>query len=102
MNRTLLCIAHGNANDWEGICLDLDISVQGTSFEDVLQALEDSIAVYVEFAMEQEGAERDRLLSRKAPLTVRLSFLWQILKTTLSGRPDNGEQLSQFTLPAAA
>lgn len=102
MERSLLCIAHGTHEDWEGVCLDLDIAVQGRSFEEVRQALEESIALYVDRALEQDEAERDRMLARKAPLGLRLSFMWQILKTALSSRAKRGEQLSQFTLLAAA
>ena len=35
MDRMVRCYAKGHTGDWEAICLDLDIAVQGESFEDV-------------------------------------------------------------------
>lgn len=39
----LLCYAEGSGNAWEGICLDFDLVVQGTSAQDVMNKLEVAI-----------------------------------------------------------
>ena len=35
MTRTYLCYAFGQDGEWEALCRDLDIAVQGGSFEQV-------------------------------------------------------------------
>ena len=39
MMKRLLCFAEGKEGDWEGICVDLDIAVQGASFNEVCELL---------------------------------------------------------------
>ena len=52
----LQCIAAGHGDKWEAICLDLDLAVQGHSFEEG-QSLGVAIEMYVERAT--EAPERD-------------------------------------------
>ena len=44
----LHCYATGRDGDWEGICLDLDIAVQGSSFEEVARSPRDAVSLYLE------------------------------------------------------
>jgi predicted RNase H-like HicB family nuclease len=99
--RTLHCYAEGRDGGWEAICLDLDIAVQGESFEEVYRALDEAIAAYLETVHDLPESERRHLLRRKAPITVRLSFLFRAVRTILFGR-DGDPQYADFTLPAAA
>jgi predicted RNase H-like HicB family nuclease len=97
--RPLLCFAEGKEGDWEAICLDLDIAVQGSSYEDVFRLLNQAIATYFEDAMAEDEATRMRLLRRKAPFAVRLSAIAKFLSATLMAR---GEQSRHsFTVPCA-
>ncbi len=64
------CFAQGTDGDWEAICVDLDIAVQGDSFENVKLLLDCAISTYIEDAMCESPEVRSRLLSRKAPWTV--------------------------------
>ena len=60
--RNLLCYASGHGHDWEAICLDLDIAVQGQSFDEVFNDLNEAIALYLESVRELPEAERARLM----------------------------------------
>jgi len=51
--RLVLCLARGRPGDWEAICLDFDIAVQGESFEQVENLLMTSVRAYVEDAMKE-------------------------------------------------
>jgi predicted RNase H-like HicB family nuclease len=99
--KTLHCYAEGRDGDWEAICLDLDIAVQGHSFEEVFGSLRDAIRLYLESVSELSPDERRPLLHRPAPLLVRLKFLAQALRG-LFGDRDGDRQRHQFTVPIAA
>lgn len=100
MARTLHCYAEGRDGTWEAICLDLDIAVQGRSFTDVYEGLHEAIVLYLESVESAPRAERARLLSRRAPLSVRLRFLGLALRSFFTGRMDGGEH-AEFTVAAA-
>ncbi len=70
--RHVVCYAHGRPGDWEGLCIDFDIAVQGRSFHEVQKRLEEAVAEYVAAAIEEAPEDRDRLLGRRAPLYVSL------------------------------
>jgi predicted RNase H-like HicB family nuclease len=101
VSRTLHCYAEGRDGGWEAICLELDIAVQGDSFAEVYQALDEAIAAYLETVHDLPEGERRHLLRRKAPMSVRISFLLRAFRTILFGR-DNDPQYAGFTLPVAA
>ena len=101
MTRALHCFAEGRDGDWEAVCLDLDIAVQGASFEDVFRSLPEAIDLYVEAATELPDEDRKRLLDRPAPLHVRLKFLALAFKTLFREPARQDKQYHQFTMPAA-
>ncbi len=98
----LRCYAEGSQQGWEAICLDLDIAVQGMSFEEVYRLLNEAIAQYAEYVHELPEAERTRMMSRKAPLADRLRFLWHVARTTLTGDGSGGKLRHEFTTPLMA
>lgn len=100
-NRTLRCYAEGRDGEWEAICLDLDIAVQGRSFEEVFASLREAIALYLETVADLQPEERGPLLHRSAPLSVRLKFLAHAVRG-LFGDHDGRRQRHQFTMPVAA
>jgi hypothetical protein len=73
-DRVYRCYAYGTAGHWQGICVDLDISVQGTSFRDIFELLGEAISTYVEDASQEEPDVAQRLLDRRAPWGVRLKL----------------------------
>jgi predicted RNase H-like HicB family nuclease len=100
-NRTLHCYAEGRNGDWEAICLDLDIAVQGRSFEDVFSSLQQAISLYLETLIDLPPEERQSLLHRPAPFAVRLKFLTHALRG-LFADSDGDRQHHQFTMPLPA
>ena len=99
--RTLHCYAVGKDGEWEAICLDLDIAVQGSSFEAVSTSLGEAISLYLESVSALPREEQDRLLNRSAPVWVRLEFLWRAL-LSLFRRDDGGRYHHQYTMPMIA
>lgn len=73
-NRTLHCYASGRDGDWEAICLDLDIAVQGESFEIVQRSLQEAVALYLEAVADLPADQRRHLLHRPAPLLIDSIF----------------------------
>lgn len=101
MRKVLRCYAQGRDGDWEAFCLDLDIAVQGTSFEEVFRALNESIALYIESVTALPEKDRARLLDRPAPLSLRLRFLGHALRSLFT-RDDGDGCHHHFTVPCAA
>ena len=98
--RSLLCFAQGTDGDWEAACPDLDIAVQGRSYEEVYDLLNTAIQDYVAAALREDDATRERLLSRKAPFLVRVSYLLGFLRAAWTSRDDRLQH--GFTVPCAA
>jgi predicted RNase H-like HicB family nuclease len=74
MGSDLGCYAWGEDGDWEGICLDLDIAVQGESFEEVRTLLNDAIQGYLDSLKGEKPENVRRLLNRRSPFLTRLKF----------------------------
>ena len=74
MRDTANCYAWSNADGWEAICVDFDLAAQGDSFEEVRSELFDAIGTLLLYAEELPESERNRLLNRKAPLSLRLKL----------------------------
>jgi predicted RNase H-like HicB family nuclease len=73
-SKNLRCYAEGRDGDWEAICLDLDVAVQGSSFEEVFGLLRQAISLYLESVAEVPQQERHSLLHRPTPFPAGLSF----------------------------
>ena len=101
MERTLHCYAEGRDGKWEAICLDLDVAVQGESFEEVYHSLHKAVSLYLESVLTLPEDQRSHLLKRPAPLSVRWKFFTLAFRS-LFGDYDRGGQHHQFTLPCAA
>jgi predicted RNase H-like HicB family nuclease len=86
MRVPFFCVAHGSDQGWEALCLDFDISVQGSSFEDVRHSLEDAVRTYVVDALKEDEPHRSRLLNRRAPLGIRLLWAARIFFATVLAR----------------
>ena len=99
MRNKLLCFAHGRDDDWQAICLDLDIAVQGRSFEEVRDGLEKAVVSYLRDALKEEQPAR-RLLNRSAPWYIRLSYVVRFMFATIFKR--DGQFRHAFDMPCAA
>lgn len=104
MRRTLHCVAEGGQDGWEAICLDLDIAVQGDTFEDAYHSLNEAIDLYVESVADLPEADRRRLLARRVPWNVRAGIALRSLRAALLvGQPRPSEPLRHdYTVLAAA
>ena len=102
MQGVLRCRAEGCSGEWEAICLDLDIAVQGSSFEDVFESLNKAIRLYLESVAELPEAERANLVERPAPLRLRLKFAFDVLRTIFRDDSGNDSCSHHYTVPCAA
>lgn len=85
MKIALECIAHGKGNQWEAVCLDFDLAVQGRSLDEVTRVLRETIDSYIDDAMEQPEPIRSAMLNRSAPFFVRLSWAIRMFVATVCG-----------------
>ncbi len=100
MARRLLCYAEQCDEAWEAFCLDLDLAVQGCSFEEVYGSLKAAIRDHVVAALKEDRAAAERLLNRKAPFLDRLRFYRRYLGSILKSHKD--EETHGFTIPCPA
>ena len=100
-SRSLRCYAEGRDGEWEAICLDLDIAVQGSSFEEVFSSLQQAISLYLASVTDLPPQEQRALLHRPAPFPVRFKFLTHALRG-LFADSDGDRRRHQFTMPLAA
>ena len=98
MTRYFTCWAECNGGQWEAICLDLDIAVQGQSFEEIQGHMYKAIAEYLDYVSELPQEERSQFLSRKSPLGLRLKVLLSIILSILF-RPKNDNDSARFEFP---
>ena len=102
MHGSLLCYAHGREGAWQGICFDLDIAVQGRSFDEVKGQLERSIRTYFESAAQEDPETRAKLLRRRAPLWVRIKALTWFVVAAIRQKNRDAESRAGFTVPCPA
>lgn len=104
MSTVFRCIIRGQRDQWEGICLDLDIAVYGASLKEVEATLTHSVQTYVEDAMKETPDQRDKLLSRQVPWHVRLRLsLALALHMLKPGKSEGGGKMqSGFDLACPA
>lgn len=99
--RKLHCLALGSDGAWEAICLDLDLAVQGRSFEEASAALRQAIDLYLEHVATLPTAERTRFMARRVPLLMRLRFA--VKAFALAMTQDSGERFQHhYTMPCSA
>ncbi len=101
MGKFLRCYAEGRDGEWEAFCLDLDLAVQGKNFEEVYHALNDTIDAHRESVFSLPEEDQERLLRRRAPLSLRFKFVILALNDLFLPR-DGDRSRHQFTLPCAA
>ena len=98
---SVICFAHGNDREWEAICVDFDIAVQGRTFDEVKSLLDSAVKNYVDDAAEEDEATRRQLLGRRAPWYVSLGLA---LKLTIYNirRGRAREAQASFPVPCPA
>lgn len=104
MDIPILAIARGHEGHWEALCFNFDIAVQGRTFNEVQRQMIEAVESYVEDAMKEDEVTREKLLSRRVPRLVRLSWLSGLIFAALSGRVGSSERdgnASSATVPFA-
>lgn len=104
MSQILLCYVERRGGDWEAVCFDYDIAVQGHSWQEVQERLTRAIYEHVEYAKSLPEPDRSRLLSRRVPLRTRFMFVMRTLAGALfpNHGGGNGNERASFTYPCAA
>jgi hypothetical protein len=82
----LLGFARGRGDRWEAFCPDFDLAVQGRSFEEVRVSLVRAIEMYLDSALAEPEPLRSRLLARRAPFFVRLTWAFRVFWSALFSR----------------
>lgn len=100
--KYLICVARRRGNQWEANCLDLDIAVQGTSFSDVKERLDSAVHSYIEDALQESEPDRTALLSRRAPLRARITWMWPFIVRALFDRSRDGDSPVGFQVECRA
>ncbi|MDE0045369.1 MAG: hypothetical protein OXU19_05830 [bacterium] len=86
MERELRCYAYGDGMGWQAICVDLDIAVQGVSFDEARFSLATAIEMYLETIADLPAEERTAFLSRRSPWHVRVKLSVMAFFQSLFGR----------------
>ena len=72
------------------------------SLEEVTSSLNDAIATYVEDAQREPEAVRQTLMSRTAPLSARIVWLWPFVLHGVLGRNRDGDLTIGFQVACPA
>jgi predicted RNase H-like HicB family nuclease len=99
MPRLLRCYAENEGRGWEAICLDVDVAVQAATFDEAVRELREALAVYFETVRDLSEQDRERLLNRRAPLSLRAKFFLRALRALF--RDDDTER-AEFTCSCPA
>lgn len=84
------CYAEQEGEYWVAVCLNFNLAAQGDSFEEVKAKLEAMISEYVYDALEGEDKPyAAQLLSRTAPLSLWIRYLFIKLKAVLCHTHDH-------------
>ena len=84
----------GSGSDWQAICLDLDIAAQGQSMFEAKSILDSLVDDYLAEVRTLPDVDQKRLLKRKAPLGLRLSYHFGYALASLFAERSSGDRLS--------
>ena len=81
-NTVLKCYLWRCDDEWEALCVDLDIAAQGETYDEAFEQLKGAIETYVEYVRALPQHEHLKFLTRRSPLTLRLKLA---LSSRISG-----------------
>lgn len=99
--RQIWCFARGVPGDWEAVCPDFDIWVQGASLDEVRAILYEAVSTYVEDASREDRRTAQRLFNRKAPLWLRVRLAASLLRHIIRGDGESDSRAG-FDIPCPA
>ena len=94
-NRKFRCYVHGKGSEWEAICTDLDISVQGDSFEDAKSLLNEALVGFSEVLEGDSETDQKRFLERKSPLWLRSLYYWRLVIFSLCNKQSSQKEYTR-------
>jgi predicted HicB family RNase H-like nuclease len=89
------------SGQWEALCLDFDIAVQGDSFADVEAKLCSAVREYLEYVQALPEPEQKKFLARRAPLKIRLKILLHEVVNLLAKNFERKKERYSYTVPCA-
>lgn len=92
-------VIYGHGGRWEGLCLDLDIAVEGRSLSEVKSLLSEAVSTYIADALKEDEPTRSALLNRKVPLRVRLYWAAMLALATLRGTNRDDDMTVRYPVP---
>ena len=98
-HRKFRCYVHGKGSEWEAICTDLDISVQGDSFGDAKSLLNEALVVFFEALEEDSEADQKHFLKRKSPLWLRSLYYWRLVLFRLYDKQSSKKEYAREDFP---
>lgn len=96
MEIEVRCYAYGAGNDWQAICVDLDIAVDGDSLREARNSLVSCIELYLERIAELPEEEQKQYLARKSPWLVRSKLAYKAWLSNIMSR----SAFQEFTIPS--
>ena len=73
-NALLKCYLWRSDDEWEALCVDLDIAAQGETYDEAFDQLKGAIETYVEYVHALPEHEHLKFLTRRSPLSLRLKL----------------------------
>ena len=101
-NHVVYCFAEGRGDQWEALCINFDLAVQGTSFPDVYEGLNKAINEYLRYIHSLPKDEQARFLNRRVPFWTRLEFAFRAFFDALRSRDGGANHRYGYTLPCSA
>ena len=98
-HRKFRCYMHGKGSGWEAICTDLDISVQGDSFEDAKSLLNEALVGFFEALEGDSEVDQKRFLKRKSPLWLRSLYYWRLVLFTRYDKQSSKKEYAREDFP---
>ena len=102
MSGIIRCYVERRGDDWEAVCIDFDLAVQGHSLAEVRDKLERAIHEYLAYVQSLPEAERAAFLNRRVPLATRIAFMLRVVLSGLRSHGRGGDRRGAYTLPCAA
>lgn len=101
-NPVVYCYAEGRGEQWEAVCVNFDLAVQGRSFPEVFGRLGEAIKDYLLYVHSLPEAEQARFLSRRVPFWTRLEFAARAFFDAIRSRDGGSNHRHSYTSPCPA
>jgi len=89
-NLILRCYGYSSKNAYIGVCIDLNIAIQGDSQQEVRRKMNDAIKSYILSVLDTDDQSSiPDLILRKAPLQDWIIYYWIKIKVAIRQIPKN-------------